>query len=265
VLGDLNKPIYRYLAERKWKAARRLVLMQRITQMKVVPDVLPKIEPSVDVKLAFIPPSTLSKRNLEPSNTTKGIRSSDFHYIQPGDYVDSLMSENPCLLNLQSFQRGERLVSVAVIDSDVPNLDKDGYDYRCHFLASNIPINPTQRIINLSQLAPATQLLLPWIPPHAQKGSPYHRLSVFILQQKDNIPIDLSVASKHVQPDGFILRSFVDRHLLKVIGVHLFRTKWDEGTAEVMRRAGLEGAQMELRRVKVEPLPYKRRNPSSFR
>jgi large subunit ribosomal protein L35 len=265
MLGDLNKPIYRYLAERKWKAARRLVLMQRITQMNVTPDVLPRIEPTVDVKLAFIPPSTLSKRSQEPSNTTKGIRSGDFHYIQPGDYVDSLMSENPCWLNVQSFQRGERLVSIAVIDSDVPNLAKDGFDYRCHFLASNIPINPTQRIINLSSLSPATQLLLPWISPHAQKGSPYHRLSVFILQQKDNIPIDIGMASKHVQADGFKLRSFVDRHRLQAIGAHLFRTKWDEGTAEVMRRAGLEGAEMELRRVKVEPLPYKRRNPSSFR
>jgi large subunit ribosomal protein L35 len=261
----MNKPIYRYLAERKWKAARRLVLMQRITQMKVTPDVYPSIDPSVDVKLAFIPPTTLSKRNLDPSNPSKPIRSGDFHYIQPGDYVDSLMSEHPCYLNVQSFERGERLVTIAIIDSDVPNLAKDGYDYRCHFLASNIPITPTQRTINLSQLSPSTQLLLPWIPPHAQKGSPYHRLSVFVLQQKDNIPVDLGVAAKHVKSEGFILRSFVDRHLLKPIGVHLFRTKWDEGTAEVMRRAGLEGADMELRRVKVEPLPYKRRNPSSFR
>jgi len=45
----------------------------------------------------------------------------------------------------------------------------------------------------------------------------------------------------------------------------LFRTKWDEGTAGVMARAGIEGANVELKRVKVEPLPYKRRNPATFR
>ncbi len=265
MLGDMNKPIYRYLADRKWREVRRLVLMQRITQMKVIPDVLPSFEPSVDVKLAFVPPITFSKRGLEYGDISKGIRSGDFTYIQPGEYVDSQISENPCWLNVQSFERGEKLVSVVMVDSDVPNLLKDGFDYRCHFLAANIPINPTQRTINLSNLSKSEQLLLPWLPPYAQKGSPYHRLSVFVLQQKDNIPIDISVASQHVKRDGFILRSFVDRHLLKPIGVHLFRTKWDAGTAEVMRRAGLEGADMELRRIKVEPLPYKRRNPSSFR
>ena len=265
MLGDMNKPIYRYLAERKWKKVRRLVLMQRITQMRVVPDVLRKCEPSVDVKLAFVAPITFSKRGLDYGDMSKGIRAGDFKYIQPGDFVDSQMSENPCWLNVQSFERGERLVSVAVIDSDVPNLETDRFDFRCHFLASNIPITPVQRTINLSNLSKSEQLLLPWIPPHAQKGSPYHRLSVFVLQQKDNISIDINMASLSVSPDTFVLRSFIDRHLLKPIGVHLFRTKWDAGTAEVMGRADLEGADMELRRIKVEPLPYKRRNPTSFR
>lgn len=261
----MNKPIYRYLANRKWRKYPRLVLMQRITQMKVIPDVLPSFEPSVDVKLAFIPPVVYSRRGLEYGDLSKGTRAGDFKYIQPGEFVNSALSENPCWLNVQSFERGERLVSVAVIDSDVPNIQKDGFDYRCHFLAANIPITPVQRTINLANLSKTEQLLLPWIPPYAQKGSPYHRLSVFVLQQKDNIPIDLDVASKHINSENFILRSFIDRHLLKPIGVHLFRTKWDESTVEVMGRAGLEGADMELKRIKVEPLPYKRRNPSSFR
>ena len=242
-----------------------MVLMQHITQMRVIPDVLPSLEPSVDVKLAFIPPIAFSKRGLEYGDLSKGVPAGDFKYIQPGEFVDSKMSENPCWLNVQSFERGERLVSVAVVDSDVPNLEKDGFDYRCHFLAANIAITPLRRTINLAGLSKSDQLLLPWIPPHAQKGSPYHRLSVFVLQHKDNIPIDLQVASRQVKPENFILRSFIDRHLLKPIGVHLFRTKWDEGTAEVMQRAGLRGADMELKRIKVEPLPYKRRNPSSFR
>jgi large subunit ribosomal protein L35 len=261
----MNKPIYRYLADRKWREYRRLVLMQRITQMRVTPDVIPKIDPTVDVKLAFIPPTTLARRGLESSDLSKGFRAGDFNYIQPGEFVESTMSENPAWLNVQSFERGDRLVSVAVIDSDVPNLQKDGFDFKCHFLASNIAIDATHRIINLSNLSKDEQLLLPWLPPHAQKGSPYHRLSVFVLQQKDNIPIDLSVASQHAKRENFILRSFIDRHLLKPIGVHLFRTQWDAGMVDVMRRAGIEGADMELKRIKVEPLPYKRRNPSSFR
>jgi large subunit ribosomal protein L35 len=55
------------------------------------------------------------------------------------------------------------------------------------------------------------------------------------------------------------------QYQLKAIGAHLFRTQWDDTTLEVMQQLGFEGADMELRRKKVEPLPYKRRNPSSFR
>jgi large subunit ribosomal protein L35 len=53
--------------------------------------------------------------------------------------------------------------------------------------------------------------------------------------------------------------------MLRPIGATLFRTKWDDNTAGVMARAGMEGANVEWKRKKVEPLPYKRRNPSTFR
>jgi large subunit ribosomal protein L35 len=79
------------------------------------------------------------------------------------------------------------------------------------------------------------------------------------------MPIDVEVAKAKAPRDQFILRSFMARHLLKPFGVTLFRNKWDEGTAGVMTRAGVPGADMELKRIKVEPLPYKRRNPSTFR
>jgi large subunit ribosomal protein L35 len=240
--GDMNKPIYRYLADRKWREYRRRVLVQRLTQMKIIPDVVQNFEPTADVKLAF------GSRN-----------------ILPGDFVESTVSENPCRLSVQLFERGTRLVTIAVVDSDVPNVEKDGFDYRCHFLASNIPITPISPFINLARLSADSQILLPWLPPFAQKGSPYHRISIFVLQQKDNIPIDINVARQKVQHDKFILRSFMTRHMLKPFGATLFRNKWDEGTAGVMMRAGVPGADMELKRIKVEPLPYKRRNPASFR
>ncbi|EXJ78638.1 hypothetical protein A1O1_09039 [Capronia coronata CBS 617.96] len=240
--GDMNKPIYRYLAERKWREYPRKVLVQRITQMNVVPDVVPNVDPIVDVKIAF---------------GKKAVGS--------GDFVPSDVSEKPCQLTLQAFDRGEKMVTIAVVDPDVPNVETDSFDSRCHYLASNITISPTKPLVDLSKLSPGSQVLLPWLPPHAQKGSPYHRLSIVILQHKDNIPIDFEPAKQKVERDGFTLRSFMSRHLLTPISASLFRTRWDESTAAVMERAGLEGANVELKRKKVEPLPYKRRNPSSFR
>jgi len=238
----MKKPIYRYLAERKWQEYPRKVQVQRINQMNVIPDVVPAVDPILDIKVAF------------------GRRS-----FAPGDYVPSRVSEEPPRLTLQPFEKGDKLITVAVVDPDVPNFETDSFDSRCHFLASNITISPTQAVVDLAKLASDSQVLLSWLPPHAQKGSPYHRLSIVVLQQKDNIPIDVAAAAKMVQRGGFSVRSFMSRHLLKPISASLFRTIWDENTTAVMAKAGLEGADIELKRKKVEPLPYKRRNPASFR
>lgn len=239
--GDMNKPIYRYLADRKWREYRRKVLVQRITQLKVVPDVTPHCDPILDVKMSF------------------GRKS-----VQPGDFVDSAISEKPIQLAIQSFDKDLKLVTIAIVDPDVPNLTTDSFDARCHFLATNISLGPTTPQLDLAQLA-EDQVLLPWLPPTAHKGGPYHRLSILILQQKDNIPIEKEVALKNIRQNDFRARSFMTRHMLHPIGATLFRTKWDDSMADVMTRAGVDGADMELKRVKVEPLPYKRRNPSTFR
>ncbi len=238
----MDRPIYRYLADKQWREYRRPLVVQRITQMNVIPDVLPYMDPVADVHLAF------------------GRRK-----VQPGEFVDSRVSEIPPRLNVQLFDRGERLVTVAVIDSDVPNLSTDAFDYRCHYLAVNIPISPTSVSIPLSQLSKDSQTILPWLPPHAQKGSPYHRLSVFVLRQPESKTFDVPSLREKVTQENFNLRSFNDKYGLKPFGVHMFRTIWDEGTAGVMKRAGIAGADIEFQRKRIEPLPYKKKNSERYR
>ncbi|KAI9816788.1 MAG: hypothetical protein M1827_001433 [Pycnora praestabilis] len=240
--GDMNRPIYRYLADRKWRSYRRPLLVQRVTQMNVIPDVFPQIDPTADVRLAF------SHRN-----------------VQPGEFVDSRVSEIPAKLDVQVYDKGERLLSVVVLDSDVPDLQTDGFNYRCHFLAANIASSPMITSLPLSKVSKDSQLILPWLPPYAQKGSSYHRLSVFVMQQQDGGEIDASKLRERVKREGFNLRSFTDKYSLRPIGVHMFRNQWDEGTAGVMRRAGIEDADLEFRRKKVEPLPYKKKDGSRYR
>lgn len=245
--------------------------------MNVIPDVLPNIDPTVDITLFF------------------GARS-----ITAGDFVVSTRSETAPKIQAQLFEQGEKLVTIAVVDSDVPNVNKDRFDYRCHFLASNISISPTSPIVDLANLdisnssavtqvseaqsvessegkstdyptdsSPSestnSQVILPWLPPSAHKGSPYHRLSLFILHQKDNTPINMEAARKRVVRDRFKLRAFRDTHMLHPIGVSMFRTQFDEGMDGVMERLGVSDAMLEFKRKRVEPLPYKRRNPSTFR
>lgn len=208
--------------------------------MHVVPDVLVSIDPIADVSLSF---------NRTP--------------VQPGEFVSSTTSEVAPRLDVQLFDKHERLVSIAVIDADVPNLATDAFDYRCHFLATNVSISamkPTTQLKNLS----AESVVLPWLAPTAQKGSPYHRLCVFILEQPDNKVIDVEAAKAKASRMGFVLRSFVDRHLLQPIGAHMFRTQWDEDMDAVMGRVG-EEVSTELRRKRVEKAPYKKKDGARYR
>ncbi|KAK2875081.1 hypothetical protein FQN49_001799 [Arthroderma sp. PD_2] len=240
-LGDMSRPIYRHLANLKWREYRRLILIQRLTQMKVIPDVLAHIDPSVDVKLFF-----------------------GRKQIQPGAFVDSRVSILPPSLDIQSFDKGERLLTIAVMDPDVPNIETDMFDSKANFLAVNVPISPTSTFISLGDLS-ESQVVLPWTAPYALKGSPYHRLSVFVMEQKGQKPLDVKTVAEKINRDDIRLRSLETRHQLKPIGANLFRTQWDDNMAAVMGELGIEGADIELKRKRVEPLPYKRRNPASFR
>ena len=216
--------------------------MQRITQMNVVPDVLPAVDPTMAVDIAF------GKRN-----------------VQPGEFVDSRVSEVPARLNIQPYTKGEKLITIVVVNPDVPDVEKDGFGYRCHFLASNIPLSPTRTSVPLQTLSQSSQVILPWLPAYVQKGAPYNRMSIFVLEQQEGAIIDTEAVKHKIVREGFILRSFRDRHQLKPVGVNLYRSQWDEGTAGVMQRAGIAGHDVEFKRIKVEPLPYKKIPGSRYR
>lgn len=233
--GDMNKPIYRYMADKQWRKYQRLVIMQRIEQFGIVPDILPHLEPTADVRLAFRTRS-----------------------VQHGEFIDSRVSEVPPRLKIQVFDKGERLVSIAVVDSDVPVVEEDGFASRCHYLATNVPLSPIINSIPLSKIADDS-VVFPWLPAFAQKGSPYHRYSVVVLQQKGGQTIDVTKLKEKIQRDDFKLRSFKDHNRLDAIGMSLFRSIWDEGTAGVMHRAGVEGADVEFKRKKVVALKPKQR------
>jgi large subunit ribosomal protein L35 len=231
-LGDMNRPIYRHLAEKKWKAYRKLLLDQRIDQLSIVPDMLPKMEVIADIKLRF------ASRN-----------------VHPGDFVDSRVSEQGPHLAVQVFDKGERLVTVAVVDPDVPDVQRDGFNYRCHYLAVNVPLSPTSSAIHIADPEARFEVALPWLPPMVQKGDKYHRLVVFILQQPESARLDSKkIVGSNTSRTNFKLRSLIDKASLKPISAYVFRSNWDEGTDGVMERAGVEGADLEYRRRRIESL-----------
>ncbi|KAL7933934.1 PEBP-like protein [Trichoderma chlorosporum] len=231
-LGDMNKPIYRHYAERKWRSYDYRLITQRIKQFNIVPDVLPKLDPVADVQLFF--------RHAK---------------VAPGSVVDSLASEHPPRLRVQVFDGGPRLVSLVVLDADVPDAENDAFSKRCHFLAANIPLEPGRASLPLSRITAADQLAVPWLPPASQKGAPYHRVGVYLLQQKPGAAIDVArLKELYAARDGFSLKSFRDKFSLTPVGFNMFRSVWDDNTAAVMARHGLAGADVEFRPARVHSL-----------
>ncbi|KAM4065814.1 phosphatidylethanolamine-binding protein [Hirsutella rhossiliensis] len=231
-LGDMNKPIYRYYAEKKWRSYDNRLITQRIKQFNIVPDVLPKLETTADVQLYF--------RQLK---------------IPPGQIVDSAISENPPRLRVQVFDKGERLVTVVVIDADVPDVANDGFTKRCHFLAANVPLSPVVTSIPLSRIKADDQLAVPWLPAFSQKGAPYHRLGIYLLEQKPGEKLDVALMRRlYSKRDGVSLKSLRDKFGLTPFGFNMFRSVWDENTAAVMTRQHAPGANVELRRTRIYSL-----------
>lgn len=244
--GDMNKPVYRYLAHRKWNAMERKIIMQRIEQFHIVPDLLPKFEPTMDVKMTF-----------------RGYK------VSPGAVLNSRMTETAPTLRMQVFDKGERLFSVVVMDSDVPDAETDSFSKRLHYLATNIPWDPTKTSLPLGKLggeSPSSSssatsetgsLAVPWLPAFAQKGAPYHRLSVFILQHNGNTTLDTAKLKELYDGQGredFSLKSFRDKFGLTPVGFNMFRSEWDDNTADVMARHGIPGADVEFKRQRVVSL-----------
>ncbi len=237
--GDMNKPIYRYLAHRKWTAMERKIILQRIEQFHIVPDLLPKFEPVVDVKMTF-----------------RGYK------VAPGAILNSRITETAPTLRMQVFDKGERLFSIVVMDSDVPDPETDSFQKRLHFLATNIPWDPARTSLPLTKLGgdPATStpepgaLVVPWLPAFSQAGAPYHRLSVFVLQHNNDAQLDATKLKELYDAEGrqgFSLKSFRDKFGLTPVGFNMFRTVWDENTADVMARHGIPGADIEFKHQRV--------------
>ena len=115
-IGDMSRPIYRHLADKKWRARARLITQQRITQMSVIPDVLPSIDLTASVEMSYHGTKLNSSNRIIPRTSRSGQRVA----VQPGEYVASTVAEQPPKLDLQVFNKGERLVTCLLYTSPSP-------------------------------------------------------------------------------------------------------------------------------------------------
>ncbi|KAF8451872.1 phosphatidylethanolamine-binding protein [Terfezia claveryi] len=230
-----NKPIYRHLLDKKWRSLARPTLIQRLTQLRLTPDILPTLNPLVDISLRFHGRS-----------------------VKPGTILPTLRTESPPTVKITPFQptHSPMLCTLAVVDPDVPDPARNGFKYRLHWLVQNVPISFTQtQAIGYPAPKNAADVVVPWLPPHVQKGIKYHRYGLFVFKQDRRIDGEkargkLTDGKGGWKREGFVLRSWQAKMGLEAIGAAVWRNEWDEGTRVVMERHGLDGADMMWGRVK---------------
>ncbi|KAF9014902.1 phosphatidylethanolamine-binding protein [Cyathus striatus] len=238
-MAQVTKPSHRHLLEQRWRKDGDLdLLMERIYQMNVVPDLLPAIHPSIDVRV--VTPATPAVFHKTGKVDSK---------VEPGSFILPTQTVKPPKLYVNVFHADTRLYTMLLVDPDVPDEENASYTTFLHWMKPNIPLSATSpsRIPDLNS---HTQ----YIPPHPQNGSPYHRYTTLLLPQPpagaSNYSLNMSAragtepTSQHLdipvvsveQRRGFDVRAFCQQWGLDAAsggGVHMWREVWSEEVSKI--------------------------------
>ncbi|KAI9267450.1 phosphatidylethanolamine-binding protein, partial [Sporodiniella umbellata] len=200
---DMSKAVYRYLRQKQFEKESKSKLMERLTQMKIVPDLLaPGLNPTVEVNI----------------NLTEGP-------VEPGVFIKPEQSVERPEIEIINFHNETRLYTLMLVDPDSPDLVKKTYQQHCHMLLTNVPLSAT------TPKAAGGDTVLDYVPPHPQKGTKYHRYTLIAFEQpnegKDKV--ELNVESR----DGFDVKHTAQTLGLKPVGATFFREEWDEYVSKI--------------------------------
>ncbi|KAF7306357.1 hypothetical protein MIND_00426900 [Mycena indigotica] len=176
-MADMRIPSHRHLVEQRWRKEGDLdLLMERLHQMHVLPDVLPALHPTVDLRLtARLMPAhfaALMRRN----RAGRGVNT--YKEVVPGNYLTPKQTMAPPRVYANAFHTDVRLYTLLMLDADVPDPQHRTYTTFLHWLKPNIPLSATHagRLAHLNSHTA-------YIPPHPQRGTPYHRYVTLLLPQ----------------------------------------------------------------------------------
>ncbi|CAA7264664.1 unnamed protein product [Cyclocybe aegerita] len=241
-MADMSKVSHRALLEQKWRKDGDLdLLMERLYQMHVVPDVLPEIHPSLDLHVVA---RTKPKEFL--NSDSKKVQMN----VEPGTFLRPKQTLVPPKLFASVFHTDTRLYTMLLVDPDVPQPDTESFTTYLHWMKPNIPLSATSPS-KLSDLNTHTK----YIPPHPQRGTPYHRYVCLLLPQPPlgASEYTLTAASRATGPTsmhldipvvpeaerlGFNVREFTRRWNLNAAkggGAHMWREVWDEDVSAVYK------------------------------
>ncbi|KAI6128699.1 phosphatidylethanolamine-binding protein [Pisolithus croceorrhizus] len=221
-MADMSKAVDRHIIEKRWREEGHLdELMERIHQMFVVPDVIPYLRPSLDLRVTY--PQARRTSQQQPGKTQHML-------VEPGTFLLPEQTTKPPKLHTSVFHTDTRLYTLLMVDPDVPDEANGTFQIYLHWLQPNVPLSATSSS-PIADLNGHTE----YIPPHPQKGTPYHRYTVLLLPQK--APISVPVLEKD-QRCGFSVRDFIEKYELDLSaggGAFMWREVWSDTVPTIFR------------------------------
>lgn len=214
---DRTQPVYRHYLKEKWIARDRMLTMQRLESLKVIPDTLATLEPQVDVKLRF------NHNNVST-------------WIEPGTVLSSNVSSRPPELEIVEFKQSQDdLYTVLIVNPDVPDVANDSYTTSLQWGLKNVKLSNNDSIIDAKKLdANPEYEFVSYLPSVPEKNAGKQRYAVWVFRQESALG-ELGEVAR----ENFDIRSFVESNKLEPVGAHLWRSAWDLNTDKVRKMYGL--------------------------
>lgn len=222
---DYTNPVFLYMLKQQWEDYQKLLLLQRLEQMKVIKDSgIGSFSLSVDVQLGFNPENNDS--------------------ITPGTILPSTVTVKTPWLSVLPFNCKKNHYSVITLDLDVPNYETNRFETHCNWLLTNIPIEASKRVpIDTSKA------FFQYRPPIVHRGEDKHRILTLVLRQKSS---SISIPSNALVRERFDLSEFCSIYDLEPVGAHLWRSGWDSDAVALLSK---HPSVHEYRDIRVERIP----------
>ncbi|KAL4401892.1 mitochondrial 54S ribosomal protein YmL35 [Malassezia pachydermatis] len=204
----MTKPVFRHLREQSWRLGGSLDrLEERLQCMHVLPDVVPSVQPTVDLEVLFGTGNGIGDHGGEGGS------------ILPGVFLDPARTLEPPSIRATVFHPDERKYTLMLVDPDVPCEETQSFQTYVHWLVKDVPLSLEKNAIPEGHAA-----LLPYIPPHPQRGTPYHRYTMLLFEQT----AESTVAE--IPREAMDVSAFASAHQLKLAGIHFWREQWTDKT-----------------------------------
>lgn len=203
---DLSRPVFRHLREQAWRLGGALDrLVERATLMDVLPDVVPNVTFAADLQVLFGEGNGIGDHGGNGGD------------VLPGVFLTPDQTRTAPQIQATVFHPEERQYTLMLVDPDAPSESTESYETYVHWLVQDIPLSATQ-----SALPSTLNEVLPYIPPHPQQGTPYHRYTMLLLEQTG--PVSLGDVAR----TPFQVDAFAKQHNLALRGLHFWREQWSK-------------------------------------